>query len=128
MEGGFGCFVAKRCWEISVALKRGRGKCVTASWDSVSAVWGCSALSHGFWLIFLPFPPLLVKIYCVISYFSVKMEINTFEITKTVNQMNEFLDKILTACLKSCQIPCNVLYGLEVVFLNGANKPIKSKL
>lgn len=56
------------------------------------------------------------------------MEIGTFEITKTINQMYEFLDKIFTACLKSCQIPCNVLYGLEDVFLRGANKAIESEL
>lgn len=55
------------------------------------------------------------------------MEIDAFEITKTINQMYEFLHKILKACLKSCQIPCNVLYGLEDVFLNGDNKAIKSK-
>lgn len=42
--------------------------------------------------------------------------------------MYEFLDKILTACLKSCQILWYVLYGLGDVFLNGANKAIKSKL
>lgn len=55
------------------------------------------------------------------------MEIDAFEITKTIDQMYEFLHKILKACLKSCQIPCNVLYGLEDVFLNGDNKAIKSK-
>lgn len=56
------------------------------------------------------------------------MEIDAFEITKTIYRMYEFLDKILTACLKSCQIPCNVLYGLEDIFLNGTNKAIKNKL
>lgn len=56
------------------------------------------------------------------------MEIDAFEITKTINQVYEFLDKILTACLRSCQIPCNVLYGLEGIFLSGDNKAIKNKL
>lgn len=44
------------------------------------------------------------------------MEIDPFKITKTINQMYEFLDKILTACLKSCQISWYVLFGWKMYF------------